>query len=430
MSGAALHIEGTRLLRETLESAVAITVHEGGSGSSKTFSIVQALLALSFQERNQTYSVVRLTMPALEKGALEDFRNALELARIGGPDGPPASSAFHGRSSPTVYTNKQTGTKIEFFSVDKPQKARGPRRDRLFCNEGNELPEETFRELARRTRGQIIIDYNPSMRRHWIYDSVLTRADCLHITSTYRDNPYLTERNRREIEADVPVYEEPDGTLREDWDLSYSGKGTLVAGDPYLWSVFGLGQRGAPGEAIYPALFESVGFDWGPGGSSDTVVGLDFGYSHPMAMLRVGQRDVEPRPELHFDELVFGSGLTLDDLLTLLPEAGVSKTDTIYADGSRPEMIEQMNREGYNVLPADKGPGSVFAGINFLKKHKLCFTRRSQNSRDQFADYRWKKHADGTVLDEPVKLNDDAPDAGRYGAYTHWSSPAIDWTRA
>ncbi len=38
----------------------------------------------------------------------------------------------------SIYTF-ETGSKIEFFSADQPSKVRGPRRDRLFINECNNV---------------------------------------------------------------------------------------------------------------------------------------------------------------------------------------------------------------------------------------------------------------------------------------------------
>lgn len=403
----AIEISGTELLERTLASEAKILVHEGSSSSSKTFSIAQAMIIRSFQERDKTYSVVRKTMPAMKRGALKDFKDALNLADL--------YRAFDENKTDFKFTNKRTRTNIEFFALDTEQKARGPRRDRLWLNEANELTYEDFRQLAMRTRGQIILDYNPSMLRHWIYDEVLTRDDCEHVHSTYKINTFLSDDNVREIEVMVPVYEEADGSQVIDWDLTYTGHGHLINGDPYWWSVYGLGLRGSPAEAIYPLVYDSPGLPAG----ADTILGLDFGYNHPMVLVRVAVRDVAPKPELHIEELFYQSFCTGEDLIQLLPDLGVRRHERIWADGARPEMIEDMKRAGYDAAPADKGPGSVKAGIDLMKRYKLCFTRGSSQSRQQFQDYRWRKTPDGIITDEPVKLNDDAPDAARYALYSH-----------
>lgn len=149
---------GTTLLSTTLASTAKVLVHKGGSSSSKTVSIAQAHIAWSFAETDKTYSVVRKTMPALRRGALKDFHMALDLCG--------AWPLFEENKTNLTYTNRQTGTVIEFFALDDAQKARGPRRDRLWCNEGNELAYEDWRQLTMRTRNRIVLDYNPSMLRH------------------------------------------------------------------------------------------------------------------------------------------------------------------------------------------------------------------------------------------------------------------------
>jgi phage terminase large subunit len=413
-----LELEGTELLEIILASTAKVQVHKGSSSSSKTVSLAQAHIAWSFEEVGKTYSVVRKTMPALRRGALKDFHMALDLSE--------AWPHFEENKTNLTYTNKQTGTLIEFFAVDDAQKARGPRRDRLWCNEGNELTYEDWRQLTMRTRGSICLDYNPSMLRHWIYEEVETRADCQVVHSSYKQNPFLTAENIREIEVDVPIYALPaderaklllagfdvaDGTLT-DWGGTYDGKGTLLSGDPFRWAVFGLGQRGAPAQAIYPQLFTSAGLT----PQRQRHLGLDFGYNHPLSLTEVEYRDMPGKAELHIDQLIHQSYLTSDDLIKMLPEVGVGKRDLITADGARPEMIADLLKAGYNVKAADKGPGSVKAGIDKLKTVKLCFTPRSKQARAQFQDYRWKKTASGEILDEPVKVEDDAPDSVRYAA--------------
>ncbi|MGI4736103.1 MAG: PBSX family phage terminase large subunit [Janthinobacterium lividum] len=400
-------MEGTPLLEIALASTAKIQVHKGSSSSSKTVSLAQAHIVWSFQEVDKTYSIVRKTMPALRRGALKDFHMALDLCE--------AWPLFEENKTNLTYTNKQTGTLIEFFAVDDAQKARGPRRDRLWCNEGNELTYEDWRQLTMRTRGGICLDYNPSMLRHWIYDEVETRSDCQIVHSSYKKNPFLTLENIREIEIDVPVYALPaaeGGGEYTDWTGTYEGAGILLSGDPFRWAVFGLGRRGVALQAIYPQLFDSEGLT----SHRQRRFGLDFGYNHPLSLTEVEYRDRPGRAELHIDQLIHESYLTNADVVDLLPTVGVGRRDLIKADGARPEAIADIKRAGFNIVAADKGPGSVKAGIDKLKTVKLCFTRRSKQAKDQFQDYRWKQTASGLILDEPVKVEDDAPDSVRYAA--------------
>lgn len=416
---AVLNIQGTPVLARTLASGARVVVHEGGTSSSKTWSLAQALIAHSFREERKLYSVVRKTFPALRRSALEDFQQALAAS------GAEGHFSFN-KSDGHVYTNAQTLTRIEFFAADNAQKLRGPRRDRLWTNEANELLYEDFYQAIKRTRGQVYLDYNPSFQRHWITDRVFTRNDVEVIRSTYLDNPHLEATTVEEIERDVPVFQEPDGRLVYDWDLTYQGDGTLVGGDPERWAVYGLGRRGRSRVQVYPDVYDSPGFPEG----APSVIGLDLGWTHPTVALRIAYVDAGPSadnplgvPELHFDQLVHSSHLHNEDLAEQLLAAGVMpgpEGDVIFADAAAAQQIAELRALGLNVHPAAKGQGSVAAGIKWMKRHRLCFTARSAESRAQFEGYRFALDNRGEPTDVPVKLDDDAPDAGRYGAHTAW----------
>jgi hypothetical protein len=97
---------------------------------------------------------------------------------------------YHNKTENTYTLN---GNLIEFFSTDDAQKIRGRKRNVLFCNEGNELELEDWRQLVLRTTGKIIIDYNPSDFEHWIYEQVIPREDAALLITTYKDNPHLPD---------------------------------------------------------------------------------------------------------------------------------------------------------------------------------------------------------------------------------------------
>lgn len=412
--GASFEIKGTDLLAINLELDLRGIVHEGSSSSSKTYSAVQAHVIRSFLYPRRTISVVRKTLPALKKSAIKDIRDILSDSELW--------KYFKENKSEGTFTNTLTKSVIEFFGLDDPQKARGPRRHDLHATEANELTEEDLRQLMLRSSGKIYIDYNPSMLRSYLYDKIIPRDDFTFEHSTYKRNPFLSQDIIREIEADVPVYSNPEtDEVFGDWDNEVE-KGekkldgwVLQSGDPYRWAVYGLGQRGTPSEAIFPYCYESPGMP-----NQDTVYGLDFGFKHYMALVEVSMHDAAPKPELHIQQHIFETGLTMPELIGRMKSAGISDRKPIYCDSQRQDNIKMLKDAGYWAVSVEKGPGSVFAGITYLKEFKLCFTRTSDQSKAQCQDYRWKKKPDGEILDEPVKLNDDAPDAIRYAAFGHW----------
>lgn len=302
---------------------------------------------------------------------MRDWRKIMEDYRLYNP-------ASHMKTE-QLYTYP-TGSYVEFFSVDNQLKVRGPGRDILFINEANIINYETFRQLLLRTKRAIFIDYNPADEFHWLYDKVLTRSDCYFIKSTYKDNPFLPREQIAEIES----YRDAD---------------------PNFWRIYGEGERGHSEGVIYTHWQTEEQYPEG-----NTVFGLDFGYNNPTSLVRIVDKD----RDLHAREEIYQSGLTNSDLIPLLKQI-VTKYEPIYCDAAEPDRIEEIRRAGLNALKADK---DVKRGIDFIKSRKLFIHQGSVNLLKEIKSYKFKPKGQKVINEpeEPLKLNDHAMDAMRYGA--------------
>lgn len=368
------HIQ-TNVVYEHLDNInddVSLIVEQGGSRSGKTYNILYWLIIKAqTQWNNKVVDIVRKSFPTLRQSVMFDFFQILNNLGI-------YNESNHNKTENIYTLNK---TLFRFFSCDDSQKMRGPGRDILFCNEANELRLEDFRQLNMRTRELTILDYNPSDEFHWIYDHVLTRDDCKFHKTTYVDNPFLPQRIIKEIES------------YKDTDENY-------------WRIYGLGERGMSQTSIYTHwnLCDELPED------APYYIGLDFGYNHPTAITKTVIVD----NTLYTKELLYKSYLTVQDIIRELKVLDLKPTDTIYADCSRPEMIQEIFDAGFNIHPTRKGPNSVKDGIDIIKRHKLFITKDSPNLLKEIKSYKWKVNKDEQVLDEPVKLNDDIMDSMRY----------------
>jgi phage terminase large subunit len=267
------------------------------------------------------------------------------------------------------------GSIVEFFSVDDEQKIRGRKRDIGWCNEANELWFEDFQQLNMRTEGKLIFDYNPSDSSSWLYE--LPQDENVVIKSTYKDNPFLPESIKRQIE-----------------DLKRT--------DEALYQIYALGERAISKSNIFnnwqfinerPTRFDRY------------VLGLDFGYNHPTALVKVYWHE----KDIYVEPLIYESYLTTTMLIDRLGELGIDKNADILADYSRPEIIAEMQNAGYNVNNANK---VVKKGIDNVKTFGVyCYD--DPRLKKEYDNYKWKKVGD-TITDEPIKLYDDAMDAIRY----------------
>jgi len=147
----------------------------------------------------------------------------------------------------------------------------------------------------------------------------------------------------------------------------------------------------------------------------ETFYGLDFGFNDPIAFYRIDARD----SEYYATEMVYESKLTTADLVSRMGQMGVSKEHFIYADAAEPDRIEEIRRAGYLCRPANKGPGSIAAGISFVKSLKVYTHENNVNLNREISTYKWAEDKDGKLLDKPVDFDNHALDAVRYALHSH-----------
>ena len=164
----------------------------GGTRSGKTYSCLQLLIILAMFDPTPTItSVVSETLPHLKRGAIRDFQEIMET------EGLWERSRWH--DGDKVYTFS-SGSIIEFFSADSPAKVHGPKRDRLFLNEAQNIAYESARQMFVRTTGTVFIDYNPTCE-FWVHTKIHGSGREYSIHSTYLDNPFLSNEQIKEIEG-------------------------------------------------------------------------------------------------------------------------------------------------------------------------------------------------------------------------------------
>lgn len=371
-----LTIQATPVFQKNYQSNKRFVLNQGGTRSSKTYSILQVLILKALEsEEPLVISIVRKTLPALKKSVLRDFINILDSMGL-------YDETKHNKSDSTYELGNSL---VEFFSIDTAAKYRGSKRDYLFINEANELTFEDIFQLQVRTSLQVFADYNPSDSISWIYDLIDQRPQEVDfIKSTYLDNTFLEQSIIDEIEK------------LKDTDQDY-------------WLVYGLGERGGTKDLVYSVKqVESI-----PEECTLIGLGLDWGYAQdPSALVAVWKKN----EEIYFDELLYERGLTNFDLLEKLKQIGVDKRIDIVADSAEPKSIEEFRRSGYAIKPAIKGPDSIRNGIDILKRHKLHVTKDSYNLVVEFSRYKWKKDSGGNMLNQPVDVFNHGMDALRYVA--------------
>lgn len=365
-----------RKTKEALDEGNKIVIHKGGTGSGKTYDLVQYLIVVALQQRNKIITVVSESKPHLDIGAIRILKTVLKQYGIWrDPDFNITTSRW----------TAQTGTIIEFFSADRIDKALGARRDWLYGNEINSLKQEVWDELARRSE-YVLADFNPTSQfwlEKWADNYDLVKI----ITSNYTDNPYLPETERNRIEKRASR----DANFRRiHIDCEYG---------------------------IYEGLVftEWLQIDELPEGPYR--YGLDFGYTNdPTCLLKV----VHMPDAWYVDEMIYRTGMLNRDITAMMTDLQIRKNwDEIIADSAEPKSIDEIRMAGFNVKPALKGADSITSGIDRIKSRRLFVTKRSVNLIRELRNYAWVTDKAGNPTNKPIDAFNHGIDSLRYATATN-----------
>jgi phage terminase large subunit len=358
----------SRNLDALQDPEVRFIINQGGSRSSKTYSLCQLIIFYCIQNSDKIVSIVRKSFPALRGSVMRDFFDIMNELKL--------YKESHHNKTENIYTFPN-GTRVEFFSIDDAQKVRGRKRDLLWANESNELSLEDFTQLKMRTVDKLFFDFNPSDDEHWLYN-VMEQDNAVFIHSTYKDNTFLPKQQVRDIED-------------------------LINVDPDYYNIYALGLPTKSTHTIYshqkPYVDDLPSYD-------RVILGLDFGFKHSTALVKCSFRE----DMVFVQELIYETHLTSLDLIEKIKSLGISKSQVIVCDWARPEIIEELIRNGFNAVNAYK---NVSEGIDAVKTSKLFYHHQSLNLKREFKNYKWKE-VGGRLIDEPIKMFDDAMDAMRY----------------
>lgn len=351
---------------------------QGGMRAGKTYPILMLITSWCQQNPDQIATIASMSYPHLSRGAIRDFQNIMKAAEIWEPE------RWNQSSKIETFSN---GTIMEFISVDN-MSAHGPARNLLFVNEANDMDRETFEQLAARTTGKIIIDYNPT-HEFWAHTWLLKeRADeCDFIILTYKDNEALAPTIRQYIESKKPK----PGEKPSNW-----------------WTVYGLGQIGTLEGNIYEGWRKATPEDY-----KDAKLiryGLDFGFSNDeTGMVAIYQTE---DGRIIIEQKLYQTGLLGSQYGDKLRAIGIDPNTLIVADSARPEIIAEIKAQGFRIIGADKNAGSVLRGIDRVKQHQIIYD--GKDLEREYLSYQWRTRRSGETLDEPQDGNDHLMDALRY----------------
>lgn len=352
----------------------------GGTSASKTISVLIYLIAKAQTDKTPTLtSVVSESFPHLRKGAMRDFLNIMQEHGY----------FIDSQWSKTDYTYTfETGSKIEFFSADQPGKVRGPRRDRLFVNECNNVNKEAFEQMLIRTKEFCYADWNPVAEFYMYEEYIDKRDDVEFLILTYKDNEALDEAIVSEIER---------RKNNKNW-----------------WLVYGLGQLGESEGRIYTGwnVIDSV-----PHEAELVRRGLDFGYSNdPTALVAIYRYN----GGLILDEELYQTRMRNSQIAATIQNLNDPNT-LVIADSSEPKSIDEIRLDGVNIIGVEKkgvnNKSFINSSIDYMQDQRISITKRSVNGIKEYRNYLWETDKEGRTLNTPIDLWNHFLDAARYGIW-------------
>ena len=366
----------------------------GGAASSKSYSI-QQLFLIRLLEGTHDLLVIRKNSNTLFSSVFEGFK---EVARRW--DLLKKLDFVYGGDKKEIRC-KLNDNKIIFKGVDDPEQLKSLKHGirYIYIEEASQLYENDFNELNRRLRGildiQIFLFFNPISENHWIkrkfFDELTYFSDTEVIHCTYKDNQFLTDEDRHNME-------------------------TKNIGNDY--NIYVLGQWGIESEGLVFLPDEWEVCDVVPEYAKRLPYGMDFGFSvDPTTLIELFLAD----GCLYINELFYKKGLTNISIngneqsiqyhLELLK---IPKQSLIVADSAEKKSILELRQLGYDVRPAIKGADSIIQGIDILHSYKKKITKNSVNTINEYRNYMKSVDKDRQYRNIPIDKYNHSIDSQRY----------------
>ena len=205
-------------------------VFYGGGSSGKSYFIAERYIYKLIHPKRCNLLIVRQTGDTNRKSTFPLLKQVISNWNL--------SEHFKVNESDMRIVCKLTGNEVAFAGLDDVEKiksitfANGELTD-IWIEEATETQEADINQLKVRLRGgkskkQMVLSFNPINIQHWIKKHFIDSGLATVCFSTYRDNKFLTDDDRKALE-----------------DLKHT--------DEYTYEVYCLGKWGIVGKTVFDA---------------------------------------------------------------------------------------------------------------------------------------------------------------------------------
>jgi len=355
----------------------------GGRGSGKSHERAEALIERCIMER--TFAVcIREVQKSLAQSVKKLLELKIEAMGVGKLFEVQQTVIKCPNGGLIIFQGMQNHTADSIKSLEGY--------DIAWVEEAQSLSQRSLdllRPTIRKPGSELWFTWNPSQATDPV--DVLLRGenpppDALVVQANYRDNPWLPDVLRSELEYDR-------------------------SRDPDKFAHIWLGEYQRNSEARVFRNWRVEEFT-APDGVTFRM-GADFGFSiDPSVLLRCY---IDGR-NLYIDHEAWQIGCEIDRLPDLFMTVPGAESWPMVADSSRPETISYLRNHGFpRILPAVKGARSVEEGVEFLKSFDIIVHPRCQHVIDELTLYSFEiDPLTGMVLPKLADKNNHCIDALRY----------------
>jgi PBSX family phage terminase large subunit len=251
--------------------------------------------------------------------------------------------------------------------------------------------EEVIRPTLTDTKGQVIFISTPKGFNHFydLYNKEQEDQDYKSFHYTSYDNPHLPVE-----ELDKAKEEIPEDRFAQEYMADFRKTEGLV------YKEF--------------SREKNVTIDF-PETYTDTIIGIDFGYTNPAAIIPIG---IDSDSNYWIKEEWYKAKQTTEQIAE---QAILYKSTKCYPDPAEPDRIVILNKAGLNCREVSK---DIVAGVDHVrelfKQGRIHIHPDCKNIIYELETYRYPdKKPDKNEEEKPVKDNDHALDALRYALYTN-----------
>ncbi len=357
----------------------------GGRGSSKSWFFADAMIEAHLLDPNTSSVCLREVQSSIKESVKRLLEQRIETLGVGDYFDVKDTEIRNRRGrGKIVFAGLQSHTAESIKSMEGY--------DRAWCEEAQTLSQKSLdllRPTIRKAGSELWFSWNPLLPTDPV-DVLLRGAQppdgAVVVEVNYDQNPWFPDVLRAEMEYDKR--RDPDKYAHV-WKGGYaSSTETRVFRN---WCVE---DFEAPDDAIF-----RFGADWG--------FAVD-----PTVLVRCWLSG----RTLYIDHEAWGLGVEIDRIPHLF--LGVPDADRwpIVADGSRPETISYMRRNGYpHIVAAVKGARSIEEGVAFLKSHDIVVHPRCEHTIMELRNYSFRTDKQtGEILPVFEDKHNHVIDALRY----------------